>query len=382
MAHNGMQPMETRKTERPAPPPIVGIRLKKTTAEVIRSAQPAQGGGRRSEITRISPASIKNAVEVLANAAPELNSMLVCTYPETFPDDGRIVKCHHKRLLQAIERKFGDFSYFTAIEYQQRGAPHFHVGLSFDLGQMGRGPVVKKLRHKAGRRKPAFETVPNLQNWAFKTWKSIISEPDPVHYGEKLDWVGLDSDDLAQMDRAYHEYNAGFSWEVMRERNGATRYFVKELTGLKSYQKQIPANFQNPGRHFLYSDDMRFDERQAIEFIASDAEIRELLARGGWKYIPADGKPLFRRLWNAAEILAIELVKAGARPVTQGLEALRQFWDLRMQMFADKSSELWRDIAWTADMQHWVEAMEHWARLKRKLSYESYWDGVLASGPP
>lgn len=381
MAQTDMQRPEKPETKRPAPPPVVGVRIKKTTAEVIRAFVPAQGGGSRGKITEISKASIKNAVEVLTNSDPELNSMLVCTYPgDAFPDDGRVVKCHHARMLAAIGRKFGNFSFFSAFEFQKRGAPHFHVGLSFDLRDMG--DVARLKRYQASRRKPAFETVKSVQDWAFFTWISIIKEPDPKHKGEKLDWIGLDSHDIAMMHKAYFQYNAGFSWEVMREKSGATRYFVKELTGLKQYQKQIPDWYQNPGRPFAYSSDMRFDENEAIEFEASDAEIRQLLEQAGWQYLPESGKPLFKRLWNAAALLAGALIEAGARPIETSLAALRRFADLRSQRFMDKFNEIYQQAGWDADVEHWLKAKAYWESRKRRFAWDDRWDYTFNTGPP
>jgi hypothetical protein len=347
---------------------------------VLRASVDQQGGGVRQAVTEISRNSIKNAVEVLANADPELNSMMVCTYPETFPTDGRIVKSHFKRLRQAIERRFGAFSYFAAVEYQQRGAPHLHIALSFNLRDLG--PVVKLKRRKMSRRHPFFETVPELQNWAFRAWKDIISKPDPVYNGVKLDWVGLDGDDLASMDAAYHQHNAGFSWEVMREKNGASRYFVKELSGLKGYQKTIPDGFLNPGLHFLYSRDMKFDEEQAIDFLVTEAEIRELLNEIKWNYLPSPDKVLFKRLWNTAAELGIKLIERGYIPIGKNtLEAIKTFTDLRMDIFVDRTSNVYQQALQYKGFELIMTAIDHWNRVKRKIIADDAWNFTFSTGP-
>ena len=116
--------------------------------------------------------------------------MIVATYPETYPDDGRIVKAHHKALIHAIKHKYGGYSYFTAIEYQKRGAPHFHQALSFSLPDFGEVTTLK--RKSVSRRKPTFQTVKPVQDWLFETWLDIISKPDISYNGEPLDWGGLD----------------------------------------------------------------------------------------------------------------------------------------------------------------------------------------------
>ncbi|MCK6627833.1 MAG: helitron helicase-like domain-containing protein [Anaerolineae bacterium] len=356
----------------------MGIRLKKTTAEVIRAAIEPLGGGKREKVTLISSSAIKNAIEVLTNSDPELNSMIVATYPDCYPDDGRIVKAHHKALHQAIKRKFGGFSYFTAIEYQKRGAPHFHQGLSVSLADFGE--VVTLKRHSMTRRKPTFQTNKPLQDWAFETWLEIISKPDISYNGESLDWAGLDDDDIEMMRKAYYEYNAGFSWEVMREKDGAKRYFVKELTGLKLYQKKIPAEFSNPGRHFLYSRDMIFDPEDAMVFILPEGKIRELLEAAGWEYLPDPGKPLYKNLWNAAAGLAVALIQAGYQPVKSSLDALKRYADQRMVAFFDPLQ-----LAEAGAMAYAKSVGRynaHWNQFKQRLARAAYWENVLWTGPP
>lgn len=365
---------------KPPPPVIVGVRLKKTTAEVIRAASEPLGGGKKAKMTVISRKSITNAVEVLTNAEPELQSMIVATYPDTFPDDGRIVKAHHKALNEAIRRKLGDFSYFTAVEYQKRGAPHYHQGTSFNLSDYGE--VVTLRRKNMTRRKPTFQTVQELQDWAFETWLDIIAKPDISYLGEPLNWSGVDEDDQEMMRKAYYHYNSGFSWEVMREKDGAKRYFVKELTGLKLYQKTIPAGFENPGRHFLYSHDMLFDPENEINFVINGDRLRELLQLSGWKYVPEEGKPLFKYLWNAASGLAVALIEAGYEPVKSGLKALKEYTDQRIVAFADMTDELTQQAAGAGIFGYAKYAADYWQRVKQGYERQQYWERVFATGPP
>lgn len=365
---------------KPPPPVIVGVRLKKTSAEVIRAASEPLGGGPKAKMSVISRKSITNAVEVLTNAEPELQSMIVCTYPDTFPDDGRIVKAHHKALNEAIRRKLGDFSYFTAIEYQKRGAPHYHQGTSIDLADYG--PVVTLKRKKMSRRKATFQTVKALQDWAFETWLEIIAKPDIAYNGEALNWFGVDGYDQEMMRKVYYHYNAGFSWEVMREKDGAKRYFVKELTGLKLYQKTIPPDFQNPGRHFLYSQDMQFNPANEIKFAINGDALRELLHVSGWKYVPEEGKPLFKYLWNAASGLAVALIEAGYQPLDSTLRQLKEYTDHRLVAFADMSDALTKSVAGMSMFNYYTDAIAYWNNLKKGYERQQYWERVFATGPP
>lgn len=345
----------------PPPPPVVGVRFYSNDVRLVRALSPARGGGPRQKCGQISASSLKNAKFTIANSSPDLFSLLACTYPTTFPADGRIVKAHHKALLQRIRDKFGAFSYFTAFEYQKRGAVHFHTAISFNLSELGEVVTVK--RKAMGRRFPSFLTVLDLNRWLFEAWLDIISRPGEVRYKkEVLDWSGLPAADIANMKKAFYEYNSAVSWEVMREDDGAKHYMVKELSGLKSYQKIVPDWYDNPGRHFLYSRDMRVGD-PIEEFAMGDSEVRDILEAISWAWLPRAGASINKTIWNVASAMIVELLRRGYSPLGAGsvdssgvvhsppsLDVLRRFGDVRMLEFMG-SSDLYSEgtvSAWFA----------------------------------
>lgn len=58
-------------------------------------------------------------------------TFVTLTYPAVWPEDGRQVKEHLRRFRARIEKKFGKLRIVWRMEYQERGAPHFHL-LIFD----------------------------------------------------------------------------------------------------------------------------------------------------------------------------------------------------------------------------------------------------------
>lgn len=52
------------------------------------------------------------------------------TYPERYPDDGRVWKKHLRAFLRRLERR-GLQGAVWRLEFQERGAPHFHLLLVF-----------------------------------------------------------------------------------------------------------------------------------------------------------------------------------------------------------------------------------------------------------
>lgn len=375
ISSNVTNPQTTPKI--PPLPPQVGVRLKRTTTEVVRASVEQSGGGRRGECKEISKAAIKNAVEVLTNTQAEFNSLIVCTYPANFPTDGRIVKAHHKALIQALDYRHGEFEYFTAIEYQKRGAPHFHMAASSNLADYGE--VIRLKRLKNGRRKPTFQTVKPEQDWLFETWVDIIRKPNPSYDGQLLDWPGLSADNEAAMREAYYTCNAGVAWEVMREKGKAANYLVKELRGLKEYQKLVPDGFMHPGRHFLYSRGVPFPEKDVIEFACTESLLREVLAAIGWQYTPEGNKPLFKRLWNTAGEVASKLIELGYRPINGGLEMLRRFADMRLLAFVHGDDMDW--ACWNAETQRGLDIAKFWQDQKRRIARAMEWEFILSQEP-
>lgn len=345
-------------------PPVVAVEIYRNDARQIRASTEQVGGGQRSEITEISAAAIKNAKFIIANSDPDLASLITVTYPETFPTDGRIVKAHFRALKERIRRKYGDYSYFAAIEYQERGAAHLHVAISIKLDELGPLNLVKR---KAGnRRSPAFETHKPSNEWLFNAWVDIISKEQP-----NLEWYGITPEDAQKMHTAFFDCGAAVSWERMRLEDGAKRYMVKELSSLKGYQKQIPPEMDNPGRHFLYSPDMKPSPVMVLE--ATEGDIRAILEGIGWEFLPKADRPLFRDLWNVAADLVVSLLQGGAKVIDgDHLEAVRRFADLRCQQFTDWTKAEMQ--AWEAETRRLWNSWKFWNKREKIIANQIDWE--------
>ena len=346
-------------------PPVVAIEVYRNDVRIVRASQPYNGGGVRRACTEISASSIKNAQHIISNSEPELPSLITLTYPETYPIDGRVVKAHFRALKERIRRKFGDYSYFCCQEYQKRGAPHLHIATNIDLRQCGE---ITKLHRGAGQRRPAFETHKPTQDWLFSAWAEIVSNDLP-----ELDWWGVTDNDLQAMGQAYNGHNSGVSWEMMRKDNGAKLYLVKELSALKGYQKEIPDDFENPGRHFLYSPDMKPSAILTLE--ATEQVIRQLLHELAWKWLPAANRPLYRDLWNVSSELVVKMLESGSNVLDpEHLHALRQYSDLRCQQFTDWAAAEMQ--AWTAETKRLRDALDYWTHRKRIIANSLAWEAT------
>src|SRR5690606_31407134 len=81
------------------------------------------------------------------------------TYPGEFCADGRTVKGHLSAFYRRWKRRFGPPRGAWKREFQRRGAPHFHLLLSWPEG-VGLGP---------------------LRLWVARAWYEVVGSDDPEH---------------------------------------------------------------------------------------------------------------------------------------------------------------------------------------------------------
>ena len=86
------------------------------------------GGGLRGEISRWSRASIRRFMLMVKNASCQWIGLITLTYPGEYRADGKAVKKQLNGFLQYL-RRLG-VSYCWVLEFQDRGAPHFHILVS------------------------------------------------------------------------------------------------------------------------------------------------------------------------------------------------------------------------------------------------------------
>jgi hypothetical protein len=84
-------------------------------------------GGPRGEITEFSRASRRRLLKKMARLTVHKHAtFLTLTYPERFPD-GKRAKENLRAFVERLRRRFPKASAIWRLEYQERGAPHFHL---------------------------------------------------------------------------------------------------------------------------------------------------------------------------------------------------------------------------------------------------------------
>jgi hypothetical protein len=161
-------------------------------------------GTSRGSIEGLSPSAGARMRTYLRSCSSEYKEMVTLTYPKEFPSDGREVKEHLRRFNQEvrreIKRSYGSdclelHSIFWFLEFQDRGAPHFHL----------------------------FLTKSPCRVWVADTWARIVGSNDVNHR------------------------KAGTRTEYLRTgRGGSISYACKYAA--KQCQKTVPDEYLNVGR--------------------------------------------------------------------------------------------------------------------------------------
>lgn len=86
-----------------------------------------QAGGNRRPITRLTRKAANNMKFKARNMEP-CKVFLTLTYPGAYPTDGKLVKEHWRKMRAWLVRR--GIGGFWCLEFQLRGAPHFHVFLT------------------------------------------------------------------------------------------------------------------------------------------------------------------------------------------------------------------------------------------------------------
>lgn len=179
---------------------------------------------------------------------------MTLTYGQKWPKDGGVVRKHRNAFLTWLRRSHSALEYVWFLEFQKRGAPHFHLLLSVVTPS-------DKEQQRAG-----------------EAWVKIASKAHPETSANMLrvhQFVGVEKDRF---------------WSNIRERDGAIRY-MRKYAG-KGGQKRVPAQYSNVGRFWGASRGVSVPAGSLLSVNASEPEVRELLCALGredvatWDVLP------------------------------------------------------------------------------------------------
>ena len=85
------------------------------------------GASKRGKVINFSSKSKLRLLKSIRNTDCILKSFVTLTYPRKFASNGRLVKQHFNNFLTQLRKYYGNFNYAWVLEFQKRGAPHFHI---------------------------------------------------------------------------------------------------------------------------------------------------------------------------------------------------------------------------------------------------------------
>lgn len=92
-----------------------------------RSNGKQSGGGARGEVTVFSGESRYRLFCLLHSLEFKTVTFATLTYPREFPEDPKVFKNHLREYHRRMVRKYGKIKTVWRLEFQKRGAPHYHL---------------------------------------------------------------------------------------------------------------------------------------------------------------------------------------------------------------------------------------------------------------
>lgn len=159
-----------------------GMIIRAVARDVYKSRFGSRIGSKRGEIKEYTPRSRRRFMERVFSVdwrkIPKERIFFVRLSYHSIPKDGREVKRHLDNFRKAMDEYFGDYGFVWKMEFQQRGAVHFHLILIInsvpkEWGNIEVGSTIFLVR---------------LRSFVDKVWNRVTGE-DELHlrYGCRVE---------------------------------------------------------------------------------------------------------------------------------------------------------------------------------------------------
>lgn len=179
--------------------------------------------GRRQKVTHLSARSLSRLAILALSTPVKFKSLITLTYGANFVSDGGKVKYHLNYLLTKLKRSYGPFEYLWFLEFQRRGAPHFHILVTLPA------PKVSDRLKFAGM----WADIVEPANWPYMA--IAFEKGKTVYVGERK------TNGAVVLVHSHPK-----AWQAIKRQDGARRYVTKYA--LKLQQKTVPRAYRNVGR--------------------------------------------------------------------------------------------------------------------------------------
>jgi hypothetical protein len=218
----------------------------------------------RGVISVVNKRSLNRLALLVRSCGVNFSSFLTLSYGANYPMDGRVAKKDLNHMLVSMRRAFGLFEYVWVIEFQDRGACHFHMATTL-LPPSGLDRVV--FASLWGR-------ISTPHSWPY--W-SVYFENGRILPKKRL-----------VTDRAVREVHMhADQWSPIRKQDGVAHYFAKYANKLE--QKDVPDFYRNIGRFWGASRGVRLPDGEYYH--GGDRDVRAVASAYGrnlnsWRVLP------------------------------------------------------------------------------------------------
>lgn len=203
----------------------------------------------RMKITMVNKRSLARLALLVRGSSVEFTSLMTLTYGANFPVAGKVAKKHLNHLLIGLKRSFGLFEYVWVLEFQERGAVHFHIATTL--------PAPDDVQREIFARK--WQLISTPYSWAY----SQVEYP----YGVENFKQGLMTDQAV-----FEMHKHKLSWERIRNDDRLSHYIAKY--SMKIRQKVVPSWYGDVGRFWGASKGVALPDGEY--FHGSDELVRQV----------------------------------------------------------------------------------------------------------
>jgi len=218
----------------------------------------------RGVIALLSKRSLNRLALLVRSSGIRFLSVMTLTYGVNYPHNGRVAKKHLNAFLVAARREFGPFEYFWVLEFQHRGAVHFHLATTLPEPDIFQREMFAHM----------WSRISQEGDWPYAKF-------DPY---DDSNWV---RDLLYTRSACYSVHVHPKAWEKVKSDDGMGRYLAKYANKLR--QKEVPSWYRNVGRFWGVSRGVKMPEGR--DFYGNEDEARLILKFKGrnpdnWGVLP------------------------------------------------------------------------------------------------
>ena len=248
--------------------PVIGVVVFPGGVEVQRGCNVSFGvmkkNGLRGVIKVVNKRSMNKLALLVRSCGVTFRSVMTLSYGVNYPLSGRQAKRDLNHFLVASRRIFGEFEYVWVMEFQQRGAIHFHLACTL-------APPTEMDRVLFAR---CWQGISTPFSWSYCRLDT-----------RKAYWQR--GGEFWTDDTVFEVHAHRKSWEAVRKYDGVGRYFAKYANKLR--QKKVPDSLVDVGRFWGHSRGAKMPDGE--RYWGTDGDVRELALQSGrdlsqWEVLP------------------------------------------------------------------------------------------------